>query len=398
VSERPSLCLSLDLLKLALMNLRRRPLRSFLTVLGIAIGMTAVVALLGLTTGVQSLLERQFQRLGHDLVLILPGTSRGFFSGEDMPIDLPRLRSVPGVVRVGSLLRQTLEIATAKTQGYLVVLGLSPETFELADRFFTRFELAHGRFPSSSEESEALLTQAAARDLLVDVGEVVRMVDREFRVSGVLAPTGDARIEGAVILPLAILWELGGRENTVSFAWVQAQPGYDVEAVAVSLEEALRPASGSVTIQTAQRVNEVVQTVLGVLRAALTGIAAVALFVGGIGLMNTMYMAILERTREIGILVALGARGTQIVALFLVEAGLLGFMGGVVGVLLGSSLAVSIAVVIAQAGGVPGFTAVLPISWLGISLGFSTGLGVLAGAWPARRAASLRPVDALRYE
>jgi putative ABC transport system permease protein len=154
----------------------------------------------------------------------------------------------------------------------------------------------------------------------------------------------------------------------------------------------------SFSVQTSKRLNEVIQTVLRVLKAALGGIAAVALLVGGVGLMNTMYMAVLERTREIGIFLSLGAKRGQILALFLLEAGLLGLMGGLGGVGLGTGLAASIALLIVQATDAPFFTPMVGPSLIGLSLIFSTGLGMLAGFFPARRAASLRPVDALRYE
>ncbi len=399
MSEPSRFRLSLDLLHLAWGNLLRRPMRSVLTVVGIGIGMTAVVGLLGLTGGLQRVLEAQFQRLGHDLVLILPGVSRGLSPSESMEFAWQSLRSVSGVAQLGAMLRQTLPVSTENAQGFLIVLGLSPETMNNADRFFARFELAEGRLPTAGSQ-EVLLTQRAARDLNLHVGEIIRVSDREFWTSGVLRPTGDSQMEGAIVVPLSEMWELTGRVNSASLVWVQAQSGYDVEVLATSLEAELRSSSmaGSFTVQTSQRLANIVQMVLGVLRSALTGIAAVALLVGGIGLMNTMYMAVLERTREIGVLVSLGARQSQILTLFLMEAGFLGLLGGIVGVLLGMGLATTMATVIAQAARAPGFAPEASASLIGLSLLFSMGLAMLAGALPARRAASLRPVDALRYE
>ncbi|OGF55658.1 MAG: hypothetical protein A2Z21_01510 [Candidatus Fraserbacteria bacterium RBG_16_55_9] len=368
-----------------------------LTVLGIAIGMTAVVGLWGLTGGVQRALEGQFQRIGHDLVFILPGSTRGLSSSEVMQIDVERLRSMPGAAQVGALLRQALPVSAGKTQGFLIILGLSPETMRWADRFFPHFELTDGRLPLA-EGGEVLLTQRAALDLNLSVGGTIQLADHDFRVSGVLRSTGDSSIEGAIIAPLAALWELTGRSHSTSLVWVQAQPGYDVETLAASLEEALRSIPGGFSVQTSKRLNEIIQAVLGVLRAALTGIAAVALLVGGIGLMNTMYMAVLERTREVGILISLGAHSRQIVTLFLFEAALLGLGGGIVGVLLGTGLAISLCALIIQATGAPMFSPTVDLSLVGFSLLFAMGLGMLAGALPARRAALLHPVDALRYE
>ena len=397
VSELSRARLSWDLLRWAWMNLVRRPTRSMLTVLGIAIGMTAVVGLLSLTGGLHRVFEDQFQRIGHDLVLVLPGAARGLSTSEAMKIDLKTLRSIRGAAQAGALLRQTLPVSTESTQGFLVILGLSPETVSLADRFFPQFELSAGRLLAQGS-GEVLLTQRAALDLNLSAGGTLQLAGREFRVSGVLQRTGDPSIEGAIIVPLATLWELTGQSNTVSLVWVQAQPNYDVEMLAASVEEALRSILGSFSVQTSKRLNEIIQTVLGVLRAALTGVAAIALLVGGIGLMNTMYMAVLERTREVGILVALGARDSQILTLFLLEAGLLGFLGGIAGVVLGVGLAMSLSALIVQATGVSTFAPAVSPSLVGFALFFSVGLGMLAGALPARRAAALRPVEALRYE
>ncbi len=394
MTEGSSFRLSIDLLGLAARNLVRRPLRSLLTVLGIAIGMTAVVGLLGLTGGVQRALERQFERLGHDLVLILPAMPQGAAPAPAVSFDLERIHSVPGVAQAGALLRQTLPIVTSKMQGFLAVVGLSSEMFPLAERFFERFELAAGQLP---EEGSVLLTQEAARDLKLNVGDVVSIANRAFRISGVLLPTGETSIEGAILMSLPTLWELVGRRDLVTLAWVVAQPGYDVEVLSASLQEALRP-MGSFNVQSSRRLNQIIQGGLEVLRAALTAIAAVALLVGGLGLMNTMYMAVLERRREIGILMSLGARRSQIWVLFLLEAGLLGLLGGGVGAILGSALALSLAALIAQASEAQPFTPTISFSLVAFALLFSMGLGMLAGLLPAHRAARLSPVEALRYE
>jgi putative ABC transport system permease protein len=230
------------------------------------------------------------------------------------------------------------------------------------------------------------------------VGDVFRIVDQEFHVRGVLQSTGDVRTEGAILVSLETLWHLSGKTDAVSLAWVKAQAQQDVEALAVDLEQTPAVISGSYTVQTSKRLSEIVQTVMRLLKATLLGIAAVALLVGGIGLMNTMFMAVLERTREIGILASLGAHSRQILALILWESGLLGLLGGMIGVLLGVGLSMSVAAVIAQAVGVPPFAPVVRVCLVVGSLLFSLGLGMVAGILPARRAARLRPVEALRHE
>lgn len=380
---------------MALKNIARRPVRSLLTVLGVAIGMTAVVGLLGLSGGVRRALQEQFERLGHDLVLILPVGTAGFSQPQHIEINWEMIRSLPGVAQAGGLLRQTLPVVSDDKQGFPVVLGLSAGTLASAEKFFSRFELAEGRLPA--EGDEVLLSRGAAQQFEVSLGETIRVREHKFRISGILEPLGDPRTEGAIFMPLASMWELIGQRDVVSLAWVKAEAGYDVDGLAEVLEAELRP-RGSFQIQTSRRLNEIVQTIIGVLRASLGAIAGVALLVGAIGLMNTMYMAVLERTREIGIFMSLGAQRGQIFTLFFLEAGLLGLVGGVFGVILGTGLALSLALLIAKWVNAPAFSPMISASLVGLSLLFSTGLGIFAGLLPARRAAMLQPVTALRYE
>jgi len=387
-----------ELAQLSLGNLVRRPLRSLLTVLGIAIGMTAVVALLSLSSGLERALTAQFERLGHDVALILPASSgpSGGSLGAAEAIDLSVLEALPGVASVGALLRRTLPVSAGDTQGFLVVIGVYPEVTAAA-RFTRRFELASGRDPTR-DSNEALLTDGAARDLGVGLGEQLSIGQRRFTVSGVLRPTGDVNTKGTIFIPMEALWELTDRERFVSLAWVRAAPGIDIERLAIVIEERLRADGARFGVQTAKRLSDVVQTVLRVLKGTLTGIAAVALLVGSVGLMNTMYTAVLERTREIGILGALGARPGQIALLFVLESGLLGLIGGLIGLLFGVSLALSIAALVARGAGAAALTPLVSPGLVGLVLLLSTGLGVLAGGLPARRAAALSPVEALRYE
>jgi len=153
-----------------------------------------------------------------------------------------------------------------------------------------------------------------------------------------------------------------------------------------------------VSVQTAERLAKIAAQLLSLLRAVLGGIAAIALLVGGIGLANTMYMAVLERTREIGLLKALGARRGQILLLFTFESGLLGLAGGLLGLALGIGLSESLALIVARFFAGVAFAPALSAGLITGTLGFAFGLGVLAGLLPAERAARLEPLEALRNE
>ena len=399
--------MGLDLMRLAFLNVRRRPLRSGLTVLGVAIGVTTVVGLLGLSGGVQRAVEGQLARLGPDLVLLLPATlpapgaaPSASASRATFQLDLSKLSGLPEAVEVGAMLRRTLPVRTPSVQGFFTVIGVAPRVEEFA-RFVSRFELARGRFPQA--RGEILLTQAAARDLQLDLGDTLEIASQAFTVSGVLQPTADSNVEGAIFLSLETLWELSDAQaQEISLAWARAKgpEPQRVEALARAVEALIaeQGLAGRVLVQTAQRALEVVQGVLGALRGAFTALAAIALLVGAVGLMNTMYTAVLERRREIGVLMALGAQPSQIAALYLLEAGLLGLLGGALGLAAGLGLAQSFALLLGSLLQAPAISVGLDLTLLGVALGGAIGLGLLAGGLPAYRAAGLSPVDALRFE
>jgi putative ABC transport system permease protein len=387
-----------ELFPLALRNLLRRPLRSALTVIGVLIGMAAIVALWSLGGGLTRSLDRQFAQLGYDLVLILPGSLGSLGPAQPMELPLDAVQKLDGVAQLGALLRQPLPIQAGDIQGFLNVTGLSPDMLTMTASFAARFELASGRLFEEGQP-EALIGRQAAADLHLALGSSLSIKGQPFRVVGLLMASSNAEADSAIYVPLSALWQVAGKQNVVTLAVARAKPNYDVDALATELESAIRQAGGpAVTVQTAKRLAQILNEVLGALRVALGGIAAIALLVGGIGLTNTMYMAVLERTREIGILKALGARRAQILLLFTFEAGLLGLVGGALGLALGLALSESVTLIAARLfGGVSFAPDITPGLILG-ALGFAFVLGALAGLLPARRAARLRPLEALRYE
>jgi putative ABC transport system permease protein len=387
-----------DLFLLALGNLLRRPLRSGLTIIGVLIGMAAIVALWSLSSGLSRSLDRQFSQLGYDLVLILPSSPGSFGPPPPMELDLDVLKGIDGLAQLGALLRQTLPVQAGEIQGFLNINGLSPDMLAMTASFAARFDLSEGRLFQDGQ-SEAVLGSRAAADLKLTLDSSLSINKESFRVVGVLQAGGTAETDSAIYVPLSALWEAMGKRNIVTLAVARAKPDYDVETLASNLDRAIRQVGGpTVTIQTAKRLAQIINDVLSALRGVLSGIAAIALLVGGIGLTNTMYMAVLERTREIGILKALGARRVQILLLFTFEAGLLGLVGGAFGLILGLALSGSVTLIAAQLfRGVAFAPAVTPELVLG-SLGFAFALGAVAGLLPSLRAARLRPIEALRYE
>jgi putative ABC transport system permease protein len=384
-----------DLALLALSNLAARKARSALTLIGVAIGMTAVVALVSLSLGAQRAIERQFAKLGADVVLVVPAGGLG----EPRPtrLDLALLKDIPGVRSVGAVRREILSVKSAATPGFLSVVGV--RSFEGDGQLFGGLELVAGRLFVPSQD-EVVLGEGAARDLKVALGESITIQGRAFRVVGLLKRTGNDQDDYALYLSLEKLEELVDEKGLISLAFVRAAPGVDPTALAQEIQKILRDsgAEREFVVQSSKQLSDIVSGVLTVLRWTLGAIAGISLLVGGIGLTNTMLTAIVERTREIGILKAIGARREHIVVLFLIESGVLGLVGGLAGLIVGGAIAQSVAVAAQQFLRTDLFSVAFDGALIFGSLGFAIVLGAIAGLWPAWRAARLDPVEALRYE
>lgn len=381
-----------DLTLLALRNLTAHKARSALTLIGIAIGMTAVVALVSLSLGAQRAIERQFAKLGADVIFVVPAGGLG----EPRPaqLDLSLLKNIAGVRSVGAVRREILSVKSTATPGFLTVVGVRP--FD-DTKLFGALELAEGRLFGWGQD-EVVLGAGAARELKVALGESVAIQNRVFRVVGLLKRTGNDQDDYALYLSLEKLEELVGEKGLVSIAFVRAAPDVDPTMLAQEIQRVLREslAEREFIVQSSKQLSELVSGVLTVLRWTLGAIAGISLLVGGVGVTNTMLMAILERTHEIGVLKAVGARREHIIALFLIESSLLGLLGGVAGVLVGGAIAQSITLAARQFLRTDLFSVALDGTLILGALGFSTLLGALAGLWPAARAARLDPVEALR--
>lgn len=383
-----------ELTLLAVRNLAARKARSALTLIGIAIGMTAVVALISLSLGAQRAIERQFAKLGVDVILVVPAGGLG----EPRPakLDLSILKNIAGVRSVGAIRREILPVKSASTQGFLTIVGI--QSFD-ESKLFGGLELAQGRL-FLSQEDEVVLGEGAARDLKVTLGDNITIQNRVFRVVGFLKPTRNEQDDYALYVSLERLEELVDEKGLISVVFVRAAPDRDPTALAQEIQKALREsvAEREFLVQSSKQLSDLVSGVLTVLRWTLGAIAGISLLVGGIGLTNTMLMAILERTHEIGILRAIGAGREHIIILFLLESSLLGLLGGLTGLIVGGAIAQSVAMAAEQFLRTDLFSVAFDATLIVGSLGFSVVLGAIAGLWPAWRAAQLSPIEALRYE
>lgn len=432
----------LEHLALALHNLRTRPTRAGLTVLGVVVGVAAVAALVAIGQGMQRSVQEQFRAIGYNTVVVTPGGSDAGASALGAVADrfsqfpaqavrggtpgpgafrrpssapLEEIRALPEVVRAGVVRTETAFVTSPGMPGLgvLRVSGVSAGIFEDFPGYFPGFSLGEGRNLEPGDRRTLLLGADVAADLGARVGTTVRIEDQEFVVVGVLAPTKAAgvgitfgNLNLALFVPIEDLVSLFGSPDRITLGLVEARPGEDVERVAELVRSTFAQSGIPVSAVTTKELSARITAVLGGMQATLTAIAAVALLVGGIGVTNTMYTSVLERTRHIGVMKAVGAKDRQVLGLFLVESGLLGLLGGGVGVGLGAVLSGVVGSRVGRAFEASGDLASLSgtfsprlEAWLVVgALAGSFLLGALAGALPALRAARLRPVEALRHE
>lgn len=391
----------LDYIRLAMRSMTHRKKRSWLTIIGILIGITAVVALISLGQGMQKAIDKQFEQFGYNIITITAGSFRGGFRGHfgstSISLDLETIKRVEGVETVGAMLIKDayVQAGSSNIEGFLPVVGLSPEMGEI----YREAEVEIGRDFKAEERFVAALGRKVAKDLNVGVGDKISIEEQDFEVVGILKKSNQN--DDGIFVPIQTLREIFHEEGKVSLALAKAAKGFDIEMVANDIERELKKERGKedFSVQTVQQIKDLVQRAIGIVQAFLAGIAAISLLVGGIGVMNTMYTAVLERTREIGVMKAVGARNSQVMILFLIESGLMGLVGGAIGIIIG--LGVSNGAIVLAKRFIEGADFLEPSATLGVIFGallFSFLIGALSGLLPARSAAKLKPVEALRYE
>jgi putative ABC transport system permease protein len=398
----------------AIESLSSNKLRSGLTVLGIVIGVGAVIAMLGIGRGAQAAITGSIGDIGTNLLFVFHGGSDEVRNPK--PLTLGDAQAIgdafqaPSVDGVAPLLTDTLEVTYGGESTFTQALGVTTEYESVRN-----VEMAEGEFLSE----EHMLGRAAVAVLAPDtadrlfgrtqglVGETVRIEGQPFRILGVTVARGGSGFnneDDRVLVPLTTAQSRLMRRGRDEVDMIMAR-AVSAEAVTqaqreitVLLQARHRTAIGAddFTIFTQQDFLATAETITNVLTIFLGGIAAISLLVGGIGIMNIMLVSVTERTREIGLRKAIGARKRDILIQFLTESSLLSLIGGVIGVIFGYSLAMLVGV-IARASDADLSPAVSLDAILMATL-FSAAVGLFFGLYPAKRAADLEPVEALRYE
>ncbi|MDD5606504.1 MAG: ABC transporter permease [Candidatus Pacebacteria bacterium] len=398
---------------LAIRNIRTRPLRSWLTILGIIIGVFLVVSLISLSQGMMSSVSQELQTMGGDILMIFPGeasmqgmmsTMFGGISISDQQLNV--IRRTRGVERVVSMAWGN-GFVQSQDKGKNIFLWGMPlrEGLPLVQENLG-WETVDGRFPIQGKR-EIVLGNIVNKDLLpgVQVGDSIRIEGQRFTVSGILRSMGNRQDDSAIMMDLVDFQTATGVRDIV-IAMAQVSPGFEVNQVAENVRLALEnegkkqrgQESSPFGVISSDTAVEMTGNIILILQLAIFGFASIAVIVGAIGVMNTMFTSVKERTREIGLLKAVGAKRKHISTLFLIESGLIGLIGGFIGVVGGIMVAKIGEFFLADIGSMFYIKAHLSFSLIFFSLLFSFLLGCLSGFLPARQAAKLNPVDALLYE
>ena len=406
----------LMVLRVALNALTVNKMRSFLTMLGIVIGVAAVISLVAVGAGAQALIVSNLEGLGSNLLTVTAGTSFGF-SGRGLQQNVRALTNAD-VEAISALATSISAVApeyganvTAVYQGETTSIGVTGVTAEYAE--VRNWEVAGGRFISHEDNSNlsmvVVLGQTVVEDLFGSamaspVGQTVRINRQNYRVVGVLQTKGQGGFmnqDDVIFMPLRTAQlKLGGAGNQqVRSINLQARSAEEMDLAQAQVAAILRTLHGlqpgqddGFTVQNQADIVGVVEQTTGTFTTLLGSIAAISLLVGGIGIMNIMLVSVTERTREIGLRKAVGAHRGDIMIQFLAEAIVLSIAGG----LIGTALGVGGAQVITPLLG--GNEPLVTLESVVLALTVSLGIGVFFGLYPANRAAGLSPIDALRYE
>ena len=381
--------------RLALQRIRAAKVRSALTMLGIIIGVGAVVALISVGQGAQQGIDQSLSTLGANQISITATTPTGLTEQ-----DAAALEDIEGILRVSTEVRGQGSVVYGSKQESFGIIGVSPTYEELANP-----DVAIGTFLStaaSAQSGRAVVLSAQAADRLelepADIGQEISVNGIAFQIAGVLDDADGFGAGGNVYVTQTVARSLFAKSPYVSLIRIQAESKEAVSPVEYRVEQFLRYSKGvknddeaTFTIFNQAALQDTIETVTGTLGLLITGIAGISLVVGGIGIMNIMLVSVRERTREIGVRRAIGARQSQILAQFLMEAVVLSLMGGLIGLILGQLASFGLS----RLGDWDFF---IDPGTVGLALGFSAAVGIIFGVWPARTAARLQPVDALRFE
>ncbi|MBU0586653.1 ABC transporter permease [Candidatus Micrarchaeota archaeon] len=403
-----------DIVNYAVKSLKHSKLRTWLTIIGIVIGISSVIVLVSIGQGLDKSISDQLSQFGSSTIIIIPvnleASGGPSFSGNAMRSttgklflkDYEEIRKLGSIDTITPVISQRASVEYKGKEITSSVGGIFPETYQSV---FKSVEIGEGRMMSDYEKGSVIVGSSMAENSAwkedIQVNSYLNINGKNFRVVGILNKTGNsfANIDDMIYInyyDAQDLFENQLEDKEINAITLEVKEDFDPEEVAEEIREKLRnlhkvrEGEEDFGLITSKFINDTIGSIGSILSVFLGAIAAISLLVGGVGIMNTMFMSVVERTAEIGTLKAIGASEKEILAIFLVESGVIGLVGGLIGVV----LAILILFVL------EGFAVPVVIKdyvVIGAFL-FSFIVGIISGAIPSKRAAEISPLEALRYE
>jgi putative ABC transport system permease protein len=396
-----------EAVRMAWRSIRERKLRSGLTAMGIIIGIAAIIALMSIGSGTQQYINDQFKAFGANRIIITTriSTTAGPPTGGGQSLsqkDVDTTLRIRGVSVAIPIYLKSMSVTYKTENRPISIYGLNSQEAQTFFSDVSSFKIDSGRFIRPGDKYSLVLGALAAKQSFsteLHVRDKVIIANKSFEIVGIMQETGSSQDDNMYIMPLATLRDIVGVKDTVSIIFAQASDGFNVDDVASSIQTRFDQLYGekSITVLSTVQLAEQITAITGTLTLVLSGIAGIALVVAGIGIANTMYMSTLERTKEIGIMKAIGATNRNILEIFLTEAAMIGLIGGILGLMFGVAMSYGIGILLASLGTSSFKTLVTPdLAVMGV--GFAIAVGVISGFLPSRSAAKKNPIEALRYE
>lgn len=398
--------------KIAFKTIATRRIRSWLTTVGVVIGVFLIVSLLSLSQGLKNAVLQQLSAVGKDLLIIMPGDISdltALMGGNKLTEeDIKIIKQTEGVLETAFIDYTSITMRYQDLKKNVLFYGADMRNSLDILKNDVGWSINQGRWPAPGK-SEILVGSIVASETFPNmrVGTEAVIKGRKFLIVGILNSVGSKQDDSMVGVDLSVFKDITGERTGAKQAMAKIKPGYTPDQVAAKMKSNLnenrkrqigqKENDSSYTVLTSEKVTSMVGNIIGLIQAVIIGFASIAIIVGGIGIMNTMYTSVSERTKEIGVMKAIGAKNKTIITIFLIESGIFGLLGGIGGTLLGLVFAKSIEL----------YFQIHPLFYLKADVGpmlilfsvaFSFLVGCISGYFPAKSASKLKPVDALRYE